>query len=311
MPKPSLHPRNPHRHDYNLQHLAALVPDLNTYIKPHPDGKLTLDFAQPAAVKALNKALLHDVYDISFWDIPDGALCPAVPGRADYIHHLADLLAEDNAGEVPEGGSIRGLDIGTGASCIYPILGAQSYGWSFVGSDINVVSLKVAEQIVLFNPPLKKKVRVRLQKNEQSIFHGLIKQNDLFYFSMCNPPFHASAKEAVAATQRKLKNLSRDMGNGDNPPIQNFAGQNAELWCDGGEIGFVNRMVAESAEFAEQCLWFTCLVSKQSNIAAVKKAIGKFGAIDVKVVDMGQGNKRSRFVAWSFFSKQERSEWFI
>jgi len=32
---------------------------------------------------------------------------------------------------------VRGLDIGTGASAIYPLLGARVYGWSFLGTDID------------------------------------------------------------------------------------------------------------------------------------------------------------------------------
>ncbi len=315
--KSLLHPRNAHSAPYDLEHLAAITPELKPFLTKTVKGSLTVDFAQPAAVKALNKALLLDVYGIEFWDIPEGALCPAVPGRADYIHYLADLLAKDNDGEVPKGGLIRGLDIGMGASCVYPIIGSQAYGWSFVGSDINPVSVAMVEQIVQFNAPIKKKIHCRLQKKEQQIFKGVINNKDLFHFTLCNPPFHASLEEAAQGTQRKIRNLNRSAAKKGSKPTQcsnestlNFAGQGAELWCKGGELAFIQNMIAESEEFKEQCLWFTCLVSKKDNLKALQKALRKTSACEVKVIEMAQGQKQSRFLAWTFYSPEARAPWY-
>lgn len=84
----------------------------------HQLYELSVNFADPLAVKTLNKALLAHFYGVTHWDIPDGFLCPPVPGRADYVHHLADLLADDNGGVVPKQATV--LDIGTGANLIYP-----------------------------------------------------------------------------------------------------------------------------------------------------------------------------------------------
>ncbi|MFY0675850.1 MAG: 23S rRNA (adenine(1618)-N(6))-methyltransferase RlmF [Neptuniibacter sp.] len=318
--KPKLHPRNPHNSQYDLEHLAATTPELKPFLIESVKGGLTVDFSQPQAVKALNKALLQDVYGVDFWDIPEGALCPAVPGRADYIHYLADLLAVDNGGEVPKGGLVRGLDIGMGASCVYPIIGSQAYGWSFVGSDINPVSVSMVEQIVQFNAPIKKKIRCRLQKNEQQIFKGVISENDLFHFTLCNPPFHASLDEATQGTQRKINNLNRSKGRrgseaakaakGSNGTTLNFAGQGAELWCPGGELAFIQNMIKESEAFKQQCLWFTCLVSKKENLKALQKALRKTSACEVKVIEMAQGQKQSRFIAWSYFSSDQRENWY-
>lgn len=315
--KPKLHPRNPHNSPYDLEHLSAATPELKPFLTKTVKGDLTVDFSQPAAVKALNKALLQDVYGIEFWDIPEGALCPAVPGRADYIHYLADLLADDNGGEVPKGGLVRGLDIGMGASCVYPIIGSQAYGWSFVGSDINPVSVAMVEQIVQFNASIKKKIKCRLQKSEQQIFNGVINSNDLFHFTLCNPPFHASLEEATQGTQRKIKNLNRSaakkgskVSQASNETTLNFAGEGAELWCKGGELSFIQRMIAESEEFKEQCLWFTCLVSKKDNLKALQKALRKTSACEVKVIEMAQGQKQSRFLAWTYIPTEARTPWY-
>ena len=76
---------------------------------------------------------------------------PAGAGRADYLHGLADLLAADNAGVIPRGTAVRVLDIGTGANCIYPLIGHREYGWRFTGSDIDATALASARTIVAAN----------------------------------------------------------------------------------------------------------------------------------------------------------------
>ncbi|MCP4596561.1 23S rRNA (adenine(1618)-N(6))-methyltransferase RlmF, partial [Neptuniibacter sp.] len=246
--KSGLHVRNPHNGSYDFEKLCRVSPELKAFIYQAPNGRDSIKFSDPDAVKALNKALLKAFYQIEFWDLPAGYLCPPIPGRADYIHHLADLLGDANAGAIPQGGNIRGLDIGTGASVIYPILGSRSYGWSFIGSDIDPVSIATAEQISKFNPVLKKKIRCRLQKSQDNIFKGVIPQDERFDFTLCNPPFHASLAEATAGSKRKVRNLSKASGKEMPEKLElNFAGQGAELWCKGGEIAFVRKMIKESA----------------------------------------------------------------
>lgn len=306
--KPGLHPRNPHAGRYDLPKLIEDCPELASFVAENRFGDLSVDFANPAAVKALNKALLIHHYGLLHWDIPPGYLCPPVPGRADYIHHLADLLARDNNGEVPMGRGIRGLDIGTGANLIYPIVGHRSYGWGFVGAEIDPVALASAKLISEANPVLKGGVRLRQQKQQQQIFNGVIKSDELFDFTLCNPPFHASAEIAATGSRRKLKNLGLDK-TAKGKPTLNFGGQSNELWCPGGELVFVRSMVEESQAFADQVGWFTSLISSGDNLSPLKKALKQVGAASVEVIAMGQGNKVSRMLAWSFLSENDRQQW--
>lgn len=310
--KQSLHPRNLHRSPYDFDQLCTVSPELTEYVYQTPRGQTSIDFSNSVAVKLLNQALLTLHYNVEFWDIPEGFLCPPIPGRVDYLHYIADLLATENhQGKVPIGAKVCGLDIGTGANCIYPILGSQSYGWHFVASDINPISVSTAEEICKANRALKGKVKCRLQTDEKHIFKGLIKPDDRFYFTLCNPPFHASIEDAQKGNQRKNRNLNRSSGkNIDKHPTLNFGGQGAELWCKGGEIAFVQQMIKESKTFSNNCLWFTSLISKKENLPAVYQALKQVGAIDVKTVDMAQGQKISRFVAWSFLNKHARSQWY-
>lgn len=294
-----LHPRNPHQGRYDLVALTEVVPELKPYLRLNPSGESTIDFSDPAAVLCLNQALLAQTYQVKHWMIPVGYLCPPIPGRADYIHYAADLLAESNSGEVPVGQGVRVLDVGTGANCIYPIIGSQSYGWKFVATDIDPVSVKTARLIVESNPCLNNLVKVVQQKDHGSIFKGIIGKDDHFDLTLCNPPFHASIEEAQAGSQRKLRNLSKGRA-GKGPAQLNFGGQKAELWCPGGEVAFITKMMRESVEFASQVGWFTSLVSKGENLWVLKKVLTQCGAKQVREIPMSQGKKISRLLAWSF-----------
>ncbi|MFQ3226131.1 MAG: 23S rRNA (adenine1618-N6)-methyltransferase [Lentimonas sp.] len=293
----TLHPRNPHQGRYDFSALCEAVPALESYVRLNPSGERTIDFSDPAAVLCLNQALLAHSYQVRHWMIPAGYLCPPIPGRADMIHYLADLLAGE--GQVPTGKQVRVLDIGTGANCIYPIIGSQSYGWRFVATDIDPVSVATARLIVESNPCLSQLVNVVQQKERGSVFKGIIRKGDQYDLTLCNPPFHTSMAAAQAGSQRKVKNLSKGRA-GKGAAKLNFGGQQAELWCPGGEVAFITQMIRESAEFAAQVGWFTSLVSKGEHVRLLKQVLAQCGATQVVVIPMSQGQKVSRLLAWEF-----------
>jgi len=304
--KTRLHPRNKNREKYDLSALKHAVPELAEYIKPNKYGADSVDFSNPVAVKLLNKALLNYYYGIKHWEFPDENLCPPIPGRADYIHHVADLLSENNSGLIPVGDKITCFDIGVGASCIYPIIGVVEYNWKFIGSDIDPKSIASAQQIVNANSALKGKIDCRLQQNPSGIFYGIIGKEDKIDLSVCNPPFHASAEDALKGTQRKVKNLS---GERTTKPTLNFAGISNELVFEGGEYRFIQNMIRESKNFRRNFYWFSTLVSKQANLKSIYKLLEKVEAVQIKTIPMGTGNKSTRIVAWTFLSKKEQNEW--
>jgi 23S rRNA (adenine1618-N6)-methyltransferase len=304
--KSKLHPKSKHRERYDFKALIKTLPELSSFVSKNEYGDESINFFDPKAVKTLNTALLIHFYDISYWNIPDSYLCPPIPGRADYIHHIAQLLGESNYGNIPTGQHIKCLDVGVGANCIYPIIGTQEYDWSFIGVDIDKVAIDNAKEIVNKNKNLKGKIEFRNQQNPKDVFYGILPKEEQVDLTICNPPFHASEKEANASTQRKVKNLK---GKLDADPIKNFGGQNAELWCDGGENRFVRNMVKESKKFANNCFWFSTLISKQTNLKSVYNALENESAVEVKTIEMGQGNKSSRIVAWTFLSLEEQKNW--
>ncbi|MFJ4195566.1 23S rRNA (adenine(1618)-N(6))-methyltransferase RlmF [Pseudomonas sp. NPDC089534] len=305
--KASLHPRNRHQGRYDFPALIKSTPELAKFVIINPYGKESIDFASPDAVRVFNRALLKAFYGIAHWDIPADFLCPPVPGRADYVHFLADLLAEGNDGTIPRGASVKVLDVGVGANCIYPLIGHSDYRWHFTGSDINATALGAARAIIQANG-LAKAIQVRPQANPKHILTGLLAADERFELTMCNPPFHASIEEATRGSSRKW----RALGKADPKrklPVLNFGGQAAELWCEGGEARFVTQLVSESAQVAQQVLWFSTLVSKASNLPAMQAALNKAGALQSRVVEMGQGQKQSRFVAWTFLTQEQHQAW--
>ena len=304
--KSRLHPRSRHRQRYEFAKLTESCPELALFLGKNAYGDESIDFFNPEAVKALNKALLLHYYGLSYWDIPPGYLCPPVPGRADYIHTIADLLADKHGHQAPAGSSIRGLDIGTGANCIYPIIGLSEYGWSFTASDIDPVAIKSARCIVDQNQVLHNKVELRLQPDPKNIFIGIIRPDEFYDFTICNPPFHTSAAEARAGTVRKLSNLKEKA---IKYPVLNFGGRNNELWCPGGEERFVSTMIRESREFAQSCFWFSTLISKESNLRITYKTLSATKAAEVRTLNLGQGNKTSRIVAWTYLDTADQQRW--
>ncbi len=319
--KTGLHPRNRHRERYDFAALIAACPALRGFVARNRHGDDSIDFADPRAVRTLNQALLKHGYGLE-WRLPEPYLCPPIPGRADYLHHAADLLAADNRGVVPRGAGVRVIDVGVGANCIYPLIGQREYGWSFLGSECDPAALAAAQRIVRANPGLDQTIELRLQPAPAKVFDGLVRPGELFDLTLCNPPFHASRHEAEEGARRKWRNLGRradDTGkdaakrrpsrSATQAPALNFGGTPGELWCAGGEVGFIRRMIRDSAALRGTCLWFSTLVAKEPHLAVVLSDLRKAGAKETRTIVMAHGQKQGRCVAWSFFPEAQRQEW--
>lgn len=304
--KENLHPRNAHRQGYDFKQLIKSTPALRPFVKINEHGIESINFSDADAVKMLNKSLLKQYYGVEGWDIPEGYLCPPIPGRADYIHYIADLLSENNSGNIPTGKNIKILDIGMGANCIYPVIGSSVYGWQFVGTDIDPIAIRSAKDIIAANQQLKGQILLRQQTNKHNIFKGIVIQDEGFDVTICNPPFHSSLQEAQLATVNKWNKLKAD---GKPRATLNFGGQKKELWYHGGEAAFIKLIIEQSVLVAKQCLWFTTLVSKKDTLPGVYRALKRTAAVDVRTINMSQGQKVSRIVAWTFHNEAARAEW--
>ena len=302
--KTFFHHRSKHRGQYDFPELIKVHADLNQHVRPNKYGTESVDFADPKAVKELNTAILKFHYGVEFWSIPEGYLCPPIPSRADYIHHVADLFADFKPADKLK---LKCLDIGAGANCIYPIIGAKEYGWSFIASDIDKDALQNIDLILEKNKGLDKKITSRLQETPSQIFKGVLKKTEKIDAVICNPPFHESALAASKATSRKFKNLG--LGKDGKKAVLNFGGKPTELWTFGGEKKFIHTMITESVEYSKNVMWFSTLVSKKESLNPIKKALEKVNPVQVKTIKMNQGNKSGRVLAWTFMDTEAKEIW--
>lgn len=302
--KIQLHERNKHRNRYDFDLLTQALPELAPHVFTNKYGDQTIKFSDGAAVKALNAALLKAHYGIDNWTLPKGYLCPPIPSRADYLHYVVDLL-QSKGGQL-KSSKITCLDVGTGANCIYPLIGASEYGWTFIGSEIDKVAIQNAKAILNHNPTIKKKVELRYQENPKEVFSSIVGPEEYIDLVICNPPFFSSQEEATKANLRKVKNLTKKE---DAVPNHNFGGQNKELWCEGGELFFILNMIKESKAIGYSCFYFTSLVSKKHHLDHLKDALKRAKAEEVKVIPMSHGHKDTRILAWSFLDTKQQALW--
>jgi 23S rRNA (adenine1618-N6)-methyltransferase len=304
--KPGMHPRNRYRHGYPFEQLAQKSPELQAYLRTNDAGRPSIDYADADAVLALNRALLVDAYKLKNWSIPEGYLCPPVPGRSDIIHHAADLLASSHPKGLNKGASIRVLDVGVGANAILPIIGIYEYGWTFVGADIDLPALHSVEKLMESNDTLHSHLSLRLQTKPAQTFKEIIMKDEFFDLTLCNPPFYRSAEEAARVSLGKFRNLGKREPERN---MRNFGGQHRELWVEGGELQFVASMIRESRFFDRHVLWFTSMVSKKEHLPELYKVFDEVEAVLIRTIPMSQGLKSSRMIAWSFLKAEEHRIW--
>lgn len=281
-----MHPNNPFQNDYDLDKLCFANHKLQKHVFTNEFGNKTLNFGHKKSVKELNRALLKHNYLLNFWDIPENNLCPPIPGRLDYLLQVNDLLNNKK--------DIHLLDIGTGANLIYPILGTCHFNWKCTASEVDKDSIKNAQLIINNNNQLSN-IEIKPQQFKNSILENIITKDDFFDVVVCNPPFFKNAQDAAKKNERKVKNLKLN-----EKDKLNFGGVSNELWYKGGEEAFIKKMIHESTLFKKQVTWFTSLVSQKENLKNIKRAINKTKPIDVKVIELELGNKKSRIVAWKY-----------
>ena len=260
--KPLIKSFTPEGEEYDYEKLCEFEPRLKSVMietkvpEEISKHKFTLDWKNKMTRYYLNKAILHHDYNLEYFELPeDEGLVPTVPSRREYIHWIHDLISNYNHsdGEVP---SLYGIDIGVGASAIYPLLGVKEYGWKFIGSDICEESLKIAGDIVSKNS-LSESIELKLQENPKKIFSGVIPLSGAEYefdFCMCNPPFFTSS---IDRNERRS--------------VKAVHSRKEEDVTEGGEIGFLWRMVKESCEYRNRIKWFTAFIGRKMDFVFLCK----------------------------------------
>ncbi|XP_021286006.1 methyltransferase-like protein 16 homolog [Herrania umbratica] len=321
--RPKIHPRNKYsdnQPDFSL--LASLYPSFKDFVFYSREGRPRIDWTDFNATRELSHVLLLHDHGLHWW-IPDGQLCPTVPNRSNYIHWIEDLLSSDIIPKTNSNGdNVRGFDIGTGANCIYPLLGASLLGWSFVASDMTDVALEWAERNVKSNPHISELIEIRnarcspnnptpeglnngesvyseegegllsssigMPASEDKSYHGppilldVVRDGERFDFCMCNPPFFESIEEA-----------------GLNPKTS-CGGTLEEMVCPGGEKAFITRIIEDSVVLKQSFRWYTSMVGRKVNLKFLISKLREVGVTIVKTTEFVQGHTCRWGLAWSF-----------
>ncbi|ORX56176.1 hypothetical protein DM01DRAFT_1334670 [Hesseltinella vesiculosa] len=238
------------------------------------------------AVKELTICLLKRDFDLNV-QLPLTRLIPPIPNRLNYILWIEDLLMET----MPDVDSrpVHGIDIGVGASCIYPLLGCRSNpNWHFLGTEIDEESLHCAQANVMANQ-LDNRITLVLNNDSFRIF--VLPVNTTYDFCMCNPPFYASMKE-----------LEEGLRNKELEPSAVCTGSNSELITDGGEFAFIKRMILESVRYRDRIHWYTSMMGLKRTIRPITQVLKEHKINNYVVTEFCQGRTKRWGIAWSFQS---------
>jgi 23S rRNA A1618 N6-methylase RlmF len=286
-----MHPRNPYSSPINIALLARQFPDLCDHvISRSSNGHVVYDWHAPGATYAVTRALLKRDFDLE-WQQPLQHLCPPVPGRMNYLLWVQDLALQDGAAAAAD---VCVADIGTGASAIFPLMGARRFGWSFVALDSNEDALSHARANVERNG-LQQLIAVQHVAGDSSIIDAINAHPNITH-TMCNPPFF-SASSSSAWRQRAP--AARAGGRG---AMSACAAVEPELFTQGGEVAFMRKIIEESAASpcSRRVKWFTCMVGIKADLAALKSACYSAGATQLRCTTFYQGQTLRWGLAWTF-----------
>ncbi|EIW74733.1 hypothetical protein CONPUDRAFT_169696 [Coniophora puteana RWD-64-598 SS2] len=280
-----MHPRNRYNTPPDFTSLAKRYPPLRPYVFINEDNVAILDFQNIDAQRRLTEALLHCDFNLKITLMED-RLCPPVPNRLNYILWIQDIIRSCDLPERP----VRGIDVGTGASAIYPLLAcSMDPSWHMVGLEIDDESARCALQNVAANN-LSDRIDIRMSVLDGPIFALFDDDLDTQYdFTMCNPPFYGSAQEIAESAEGKLYG-----------PRSVCSGAAVEMVTPGGEVAFVSQMVRESVQHKTRCRWFTSMLGKLSSVSVVIELIKALGIDNYGITEFVQGQTRRWAVVWSF-----------
>ncbi|XP_059127160.1 RNA N6-adenosine-methyltransferase METTL16 isoform X2 [Peromyscus eremicus] len=285
----SMHARNRYKDKPpDFAYLASKYPDFKQHIQINLNGRVSLNFKDPEAVRALTCTLLKEDFGLSI-DIPLERLIPTVPLRLNYIHWVEDLIGHQDSDKST---LRRGIDIGTGASCIYPLLGATLNGWYFLATEVDDMCFNYAKKNVEQNN-LSDLIKVVKVPQKTLLMDALKEESEIIYdFCMCNPPFFANQLEAQGVNSRNSRRP---------PPSSVNTGGITEIMAEGGELEFVKRIIHDSLQLKKRLRWYSCMLGKKCSLSPLKEELRIQGVPKVTFTEFCQGRTMRWALAWSFY----------
>ncbi|KAI8739325.1 methyltransferase protein 16 [Biomphalaria glabrata] len=280
-----MHQRNRYKNKKpSFLDLALKYPEFRAHTTQDESGKVFLDFKNAEALRALTTCLLIEDFGLSM-ELPSDRLVPTLPLRLNYIHWLEDIVGKEE--------NKWGIDIGTGASCIYPVLAASMNKWHFLATEADDENFVYANKNVSANN-LQDYINV-LQVTSEDILVAPLQsftQTNKFDFCMCNPPFFADHLEAQAITN------TRSAQRPEAGSVSTASPQ--ECIAQGGEVGFIRHMIEESTVLRDKIRVYTSMVGKKSSLQHLKEDLKHHKVAKYSTTEFCQGKTMRWGIAWTY-----------
>ncbi|XP_072389912.1 U6 small nuclear RNA (adenine-(43)-N(6))-methyltransferase [Diabrotica undecimpunctata] len=280
-----MHPRNIYKSPPNFKQLALDFPEFREFVTQDITGKVSLDFKNTKALRALSCILLKKDFGLNV-EMPLDKLIPTIPLRLNYILWLEDLLSLTGKSE-----NIKGVDIGTGASCVYPLLAAKKNKWHMVASEIDSNSVTFANTNIEKNK-LEEFIQI-VKVNENTVLKDVVNRDE-YDFCMCNPPFFGSTQELHSNLNSRSLNRPK--------PKNSFCATPTEVVVKGGEVDFLSKLIQESKILGTQIKIYTTMVGHKKNLPQLKTLLREVDVCSFKETEFCQGNTTRWGLAWTFCS---------
>ncbi|KAG5884627.1 hypothetical protein JTB14_023821 [Gonioctena quinquepunctata] len=278
-----MHPRNIYKSPPDFKQLALDYPEFRGFVKQDISGKVSVDFKDLKSLRALSCTLLKKDFGLKV-SIPLNKLIPTIPLRLNYILWLEDLLSLTGKAE-----NIIGIDIGTGASCIYPLLAAKKNKWSMVATEVDGDSISCARQNIEANA-LQNLIKI-VKVEKDTLLHG-VESDEQYDFCMCNPPFFASTQELHPGFNSR--SLCRPK------PKNSFCASVNEVVVKGGEMDFISKLINESKELGKRVQIYTTMMGHKRTLPQLKKLLREAQVTSFKDTEFCQGNTTRWGLAWTY-----------
>lgn len=285
--KKFMHPRNIYRKPPDFKDLALKYPEFRKFAHQDLSGKVTINFKDAEALRALSRCLLHHDFNLTV-DIPQDRLVPTIPLRLNYLLWLEDILIENSL----QSADITGIDIGTGASCVYPLIGAAHFKWHMLATEIDEVSYQVACKNVEVNN-LQSMITVK-KVSDDTLLASAVDKDRCYEFCMCNPPFYSCETELDPKIISHSRKLSRA------PPHNAPTGSTLELASPGGEIGFIKRMLHDSMKLKNLIRVYTVMMGFKSSVKVVEGLLREANVLSIGTTEFFQGHTTRWGIAWTY-----------
>ena len=256
--------------------------------------------ATPAFQRALTRSILHFHFGLQLPLLPDDRLCPPVPNRWFYcewvLQEVMPSLTNPMHFETTYKVTNVGLDVGTGASAIYPLLLlSQDSKLHMLASEIDTMSIQSAKINCEANG-LQDRVTLIPITDSSNLVGGplsqaLAKANVTnLDFIVTNPPFFDERPSERADGRERT-------------PMTDTEGL-----YPGGEVGWVLDVLRDSLTTLTNIGWYSTMLSKKASFQTLERILTNFlGPGHVRSTEFNVGSMTRWFLAWTYHRVHSKS----